>query len=224
MLTQVFGQNRFGLQLKSGVSISTQAYYLNHLTPTVKGNHNTVSGVLNISATYRIKNKIGVSSGLQIIEKGFNYSVRNVGSGTSTVFSTDYQYALRFLEIPVNFYYDKNRFGILIGFIVSYMYDNDYRYRDVTITTKPGRSSVVFKSDYYGSYPIKDRFKKWDFGINLGLVYRISEHFGVEITVQKHFIKLDKFAPKYGYSDIMYNQCYLFGIVYKITRAGNKKI
>lgn len=154
-----------------------------------------------------------VAIGLQLLEKGFVYEVNNVGSGSPTVFSTRYQYNLLYGELPINAIFKLRKFSLTVGGIASYLMKANYFKKDITITNRPNQLPAVYDTQYFGEYPF-DRFRKWDWGVNLGLSYRISQDFEFECNLQKHFIRVDHYAPQTGYADVMYNQCYLFGVRY----------
>lgn len=208
-----FTQSRYSFSVKSGLAISSQAYHNNRLQPTISAIHNLNSGFVQFQANYKVTKWIDVAMGMQLVEKGFVYDVKNVGLGTPTVFSTMYQYNLLYGELPLNAIFRLRKFSLAIGAIASYLIKANYDYKDRTLTTRPNKPPSIFDTQFFGEYPF-DRFRKWDWGVNVGLSYRILKDFEIECNLQKHFIRVDKIAPQKGYADVMYNQSYLIGIRY----------
>lgn len=196
------------------MAISTQAYHKTTFLPTIKGQHNIVAPFINLQYSWKFSEQMEINAGIQQIEKGFIFRAVNVNSGTATSYSTEYQYRLGYIEMPINFIYYFKRFGAVIGWVPSYLYEANYRYKDVTNVNHTGKPSKVFTSSYNNVYPFS-RFREWDMGVNLGLKYKISNYFDAELTVQKHFLRTDMRAPQTGYADIMYNQSYLLGLRYR---------
>lgn len=202
-----------GFSLKAGMAISTQAYHNTAFLPTIKGHHNIVAPFINLQYSWKLSEKAEISAAIQQVEKGFIFKSAHVKSGTATSYSTEYQYRLGYVEMSINFTFHVKRFGGMIGWIPSYLYEANYRYKDVTNVNQTGKPAKVFVSSYNGVYPFS-RFRTWDMGINLGLKYKLNDYFEVELNVQKHFLRTDMRAPQTGYADIMYNQSYLLGLRY----------
>lgn len=204
-----------GFSLKGGLAISTQAYHATAFLPTIKGHHNIVAPFINLQYSVKINDRIGINAGIQQIEKGFIFKVVRVNAKRSTSYSTEYQYRLGYIEMPLNFTCHFKRLGLIVGWVPSYLYQHGYRYKDVSYVNQPGKPSkqlsMAFADD---DYQHGMRFRHWDMGINLGVKYKISDYFDAEITVQKHFLRTDLRAPQTGYADVMYNQSYLFGLRY----------
>lgn len=204
--------NQFSLDL--GGTISTQAYNRVKIRKTVQGHHNILSGYVRLTYERKLKKNMGVSIGIQHIEKGYKYSGINIGTPTKN-YDLTYEYRLNYVEVPLCFAYKLNRFGFTTGTIVSYLYAANYRYNDVTRVTQNGITSV-YATSYSDKYP-NDRYRKWDIGVLLGVSYKLNKYLDVECSLSKHFTRTDKVASQYRYNDIMYNQVYMLGLKYKFV-------
>jgi hypothetical protein len=148
--------------------------------------------------------KFDFSTGVQYVEKGFN---TNFISYTSSITQhTTYQYRLHYLEVPFNFKIKKK---FILGIIGSYLFDDDYRYAFKQTQFKPdGEKRYQYEVAY--QFPFPERYKQFDFGINVGYNYRFSDALSAEITIQKHLINIDKWNS----IDLRYNFCLLAGLRY----------
>lgn len=200
--------------LGGGVAISTQSYSRFLPQPTVRGNHNLITSFIKVGYIKKVDESKSLELSLQNAEKGYDYSGIGIGSAR-TKYDLFYEYRLNYLEAPISFKFQKQKFGFKSGVIVSYLYKANYRYSDQSIVSQNGTTSI-YRSEYFGEYPFS-RFRKWDFGVLLGLTYKVYKNFSIDLNITKHFVRTDSFGPQTRYNDIMYQQYYSLGCNYYIN-------
>ncbi len=148
--------------------------------------------------------------GMQVMEKGFKRDYFLVVPNHLDQ-STWYEYRLHYIELPVTYIKHFKNNALIFGLVTSYLYANDFRYREVDVIY-PNNNNVktIIDINYSTPYP-NDRLNKWDFGFTLGYSRKVHKNFDLEITTQKHLINVDKF----GGVDIVYNLCFLLGVRYR---------
>lgn len=203
------------ISVSSGLTISTQAYNKLLFQPTVQGHHNIISGFLRFGYAHKLSNKLDIEANLQHIEKGYKYKGINIGTAAKN-YDLLYEYRLNYIETPLLIKLNGNRFSYKFGPVFSYLYQANYRYVDVTRLTKNGVTSI-YPSSYFGPYP-NDRYRKFDFGLMLGIDYRINDNISLMLETSKHFVRTDFVGPQRRYNDIMFQQVYFLGIKYKLKK------
>ncbi|OYU95941.1 MAG: hypothetical protein CFE21_05875 [Bacteroidetes bacterium B1(2017)] len=201
------------LFIKSGVSHSTQqADYnpISHIRPFNKG----IQGCfINLGLEKRLSPKISLTFGCQFLEKGFKVTDKYYYSYTENK-DEEYQYRLNYLEAPLCINYQTNgRSKLLFGIVPSYLIHENYRYRYKTVLNTYITPTMV---DYYHSNPYSDAFdrlNKWDCSASIGLNYKVYEKIYFEGTIQKGFVRIDKWKE----DDLNYNFSFLLGLKYNLN-------
>jgi len=201
-----------GLSIKMGHSISVTQWGLSPFSETRRWEDRSVNSIfLNLEYAFKIRKNAKISIGLQSVEKGFiteyefNYPRFND--------KISYQYRLFYLELPINYVYKREKNSLIGGLIFSYLYDDIYRLSvKQTIYDNSGNAKTWFNSNYSYRFPFYNRYKRFDFGINLGYSRQFLKDFELEFTLQKHFVNVDNWNSL----DLKYNLSFLTGIRYRI--------
>jgi len=184
-------------QMKEATSIQNITYWRNNI-------HSAYFGLEYAGA---FSKKWGYSIGVQMCEKGYKTKYQNIAANGAITFDVSYQFTLNYIDIPINTYFGGKKYQFKIGVIPSFLVGNNFRFVQ---TEKTPYTYMSYK--YATTNP--DRFKKFDFGLNLGLVKKVNQHFDIEFNAQRHFIKPDK----WGKAEINYHQTFLLGIKYYFVR------
>lgn len=207
LLTQTcFSQevlNRFSV--KTGYSISVTQWGVSPFAEIRRWDRSIGCVFFNLQYSQPIK-KNELNIGLQLIEKGFRtqYSFAFPNSSTNAA----YQIRLNYIELPVNYVHRIGKYNIIFGAVLSYLYENNYRFEETDVNI--GNPTIVFASNY--SYTENwNRYNKWDFGVNIGMSYRLHKNFDAEFTIQKHFIDVDTWQQR----DLDCNLSFLLGLRYR---------
>lgn len=147
--------------------------------------------------------------GIQIIQKGFKTNLKPPSS-PSFEYEQSYQYLLDYIEMPINYRHHYDKYSLSLGIIASYLYDDTYRFSESQILKNlnpPKYNNISFASQY----PHPERYREWDFGINLGVSRKLTNSLDLEFTYQKHLIRVDKRVT----ADLAYNVCFLIGFRYR---------
>jgi len=199
------GQN-FKFSIKSGFAHSTQAASISpiaHIRPIEKS---IQSVFINIQYNIHLK-KNEISLGLQLLEKGYKteYELQQ----GKTFEQTNYENSLSYIELPINFIWIRKKTNFITGIIFSYMYECNYRIKQTAI--QYGNPNIVFVTNYSNTINVNNkRYNDLDFGVNLGLSKEIFKNAELELTAQKHFIRIDKYSQR----DLIYNTSFLLGLRY----------
>jgi hypothetical protein len=197
------------LSFKTGIANSTQCSGLSPFDHIKPPERSIQSVFFNLQYSQFINDYLDVTIGMQLIEKGFRV---DYGFLVPNRFSkaAGYQYRFNYVELPANCVWHVGKYLFTGGALISYMYEQNYRFREIDVVYSPTKTATTFESTYSTSEAYSARFKKWDFGINLGVGRKIHKDFEIELTAQKHFVNVDNWQTR----DIVYNYCFLFGIRY----------
>jgi hypothetical protein len=202
----IIRSQNYHFSIKTGFSHSTQAANISpvaHIRPIEKS---IQSVFINVQYTIPIK-KNELNVGLQLIEKGYRteYDINE-----NNLFEhTDYQNSLSYIELPINYLWVIKKINFITGVIFSYMYDCNYRIKQTGINY--GNPNIIFATNFSDTYNVKNvRYNDLDFGVNIGFSKVIYENIEIELTAQKHFIRIDKLRQR----DLIYNTSLLLGIRY----------
>jgi len=196
------------ISFKTGYSFSITQAGQSPFSETRRWYDRSINSVFfNLQYAQPIK-KGELSIGLQIVEKGFKTSFKSL---PDPIFEYElaYQYRLYYVEMPVNYVYYFNKNSLILGIVTSFLYDDSYRFREIDVL-KLNNKTTIYESNYASQYPYFDRFKQWDFGINIGLSRKLTNSIDLECTLQKHLINVDTWNHK----DLAYNLCVLIGFRY----------
>ena len=204
------------ISIKTGMSYSVMSWgaeLTSHIVPPYK----SINAVfMNIQYSQPIK-RHELNIGLQMIEKGLSTSIRNENIDSKSLI--DYQYRLNYLEAPINFVYKYDKYRFIVGLITSYMYDMNFRYQETDIVYGNNYHSTTI---YYSNYSFttnktgtNQRYNQWDFGGNIGVNWNFYKNFDTELTIQKHFIQIDKEHQR----DLGWNVCFLLGLRYRFLSS-----
>jgi hypothetical protein len=104
----------------------------------------------------------------------------------------------------------------MTGPIISYLYEDNYRFK-TTIINK-GNPRIIFQMNDAHIYSDQlDRFNRWDFGANVGIAYNLISCLDAELTIQRHFIQIDKWKQL----ELVYNMSFLLGLRYRVFEGGH---
>lgn len=208
--TLAFAQQQTNrIVFRTGLSHATQQWGvspLSHIRPPNKG---IQSGYLFLGYDCLKSTNLDLVIGIQYAEKGFRikYEYENPGRLKQ---EAAYQYLLQYIEVPLNFRYRIERFFLSGGFVLSYLVNDVYSYREKIISYDRYRgTSTEFNIAYELSYnELYDRINKFDFGVMLGTSYLIKENVEFDLNIQKHFLQVDNWKQR----DLVYNLIFLSGI------------
>jgi hypothetical protein len=194
----------FSWTFKTGYSLSVTQLGTTPFSETRRwGARGVHSLFFNTEIEYSFGN-IGLSSGLQYIEKGFNTSYSSYSQFITEHIS--YQYRLHYLEVPINLKIKKR---LIVGIIGSFLFDDDFRYTFKQTVTSSG-TVRRYQYEVASQFPFHERYKQFDLGINLGYNLRLTNDLSCEINIQKHFVNIDNWNSV----DLRYNLCFLVGLRY----------
>jgi hypothetical protein len=170
-----------------------------------------------LQAKFPVKEELTINIGVQLAEKGFKSN--NYLPGANSNVTLDYQYSLRYIELPILIekYFKKqgkrantNGWSIHSGIILSYLLEANYRLRQVVeFYPQTNRTSYLY-TNYSGSR--NDQFNRYDVGIRLGFGKSITQDLSINVAMQKHFIKTNIG----GFTEMHYNQSFVLGLEYYI--------
>jgi len=201
--------NRFSF--KVGYSLSVTQLGESPFSETRRLNDRSINSVsFNMQFLQPIQKETAITIGIQTVQKGFRNNVDEISPGAPFQFVKWDEYQLNYIEVPINyiFTFSKN-FTFIGGIVFSYLYENTYRHKEEQIV------AYVLPPTYYeindaGPYVWKNRFNKFDFGVNAGISRKIVKHFELELSVQRHFINVDNWNTQ----DLRYNLSFLLGVRY----------
>lgn len=196
------------LSIKVGFSNSTQLWGytpFSHIRPPEKS---IQSIFFNVQYAQPITKKSDITIGFQTMEKGFRSTYISDFDPTSQ-FSQTYEYRLSYIELPINYIYHWKKYSFIGGAIVSYMWEDAYRFKEIDIL-KNNNKTITYYSNYSTPFIYHDRFIRWDFGINIGIARKIYKNFDIELTMQEHYVDYDKWKTR----DLVFNECFLLGVRY----------
>ncbi|MEI6596418.1 MAG: outer membrane beta-barrel protein [Bacteroidota bacterium] len=190
--------------MKTGYAVSVTQFGVSPFSEVRRWDRSISCVFFNLQYSQPIGNNHEINIGLQNIEKGFRIAF--VPEPTTDL---AYQNRLNYMELPLNYVYKKDKYKIIIGGILSYMYESIYRRKETDIDY--GNPTLVFATNYSYNNDYWDRYNHWDIGVNVGMGYNFFKQFDAEFTVQKHFIDADKMLQR----DIAYHVCVLLGLRYR---------
>ncbi|RFC53497.1 porin family protein [Brumimicrobium aurantiacum] len=135
-------------------------------------------GILGAETSYKIKDHLSASIGLQFNQKG----ARNYQS--SSVYSA-YRLRVNYLEVPFTLNYQIDRFTINPGL-----------YFGVKINQK--------ERNTFGAIEPYHEFKPFDFGLQLGVAYTINDNWDVEGRFQNSILPVRNHANEQAYPPALF--------------------
>ncbi len=189
------------LAVQIGYSQSAQSPMLLRIDQVTYWAHNIHS--IYFGAEYRdsLNHKWGWTIGIHTCEKGYKTSFSSNGSLSNIDLS--YQYSLRCLEMPICATFNLGAFQLKGGLFATYLLGSNY------MLTETDQNSILYLQNRFVS-PDNFHYNKWDFGVILGIVRRITSHFDIELNVERGFLFLDKSKG----DEIKYQETGLLGIRY----------
>jgi hypothetical protein len=150
--------------------------------------------------------------GIQIIEKGFNTSIKSPPSPTFE-FEEAYQYRLSYIELPVQYRFTAHKYQFSCGAYASFLYDDTYRYNNTSVikANPPSYNSFITAMQY----PHPERFKSYDAGIRLGVSRMLLPSLFIDLSYQKGLVDADNRNSV----DLRYNTSFLLGLKYKFLSS-----
>lgn len=209
---QLFGQfsvNRFSV--KTGISSCVQQRGVSLFDKIDGPQRGIQSALLTIGYEQPVYDRWSASIAFQYIEKG-RYSTFTINN--SRIYWKDItEHKLLYLEMPVYVRYNYKKSTFMLGGILSYLLDERYMTNsDYRVTnSRTGNTSYMqsgFSGEFYKRYNLLNH---WDWGMGMGYAYRINKHLSLEVTVQKHFVKVLKNRS----DNLVFNFCILGGLTYR---------
>jgi hypothetical protein len=197
------------LSVKSGLSYSlTQVEFSPFSELRRWYDRGVLSPFLNFQYSYPTKNQNEFTVGFQMIQKGFK-AYLHFDNKKNFEFTQSYEYLLNYIELPICFKYNGDKYKLITGCFFSYLYDDTYRFSETQILKN--RSPLVYNEiKFAGQYPHPERFRELDFGINLGITRSLTSNIDLELTYQRGIIKVDKRNTL----DLAYNMTICLGVRY----------
>ncbi len=191
------------LEFRTGYSQSTQSpdWYRPDQVGAWRNNIHAAYFGCNFNTLFN--EKWGVSSGLQLCQKGLVVDYHQYGPVIGN--ETDYIYHLSYLELPVSFIFNMKKWQFFSGIQASYLLNSSWKFRQ-----RQFYYTNLYVVTYLHVFTGTDMYNPFDFGINLGASRKINDYLSIEFT----FLRGLTIPDKYSEGDIHYQESFLFGIKY----------
>lgn len=141
------------------------------------------SPYVGVESSVIIRKKVQLYYGLQWLNKGIKGQAHGTNNGT-TIFHLNYQYTQSWLELPLYWHLAYRKFGFNLGLNASFLLRSNFS-GDYVSTNPP------LKISYYNT--ITRQYHRWDYGLRLGVQYKISKKLDLECWFQNNFVQSYKF-------------------------------
>jgi hypothetical protein len=206
--TQVSSQTWIGnFAFRCGHSQATQSPDLLRIDQVDAWKNNIHAVYYGTDYYLKLNNKLGVTFGVQISQKGYQMGYNFYDNTISS--ETRYMFTLSYIDVPINFLIRKKKFGFTAGLAASYLLHADWRFRQNQFFY--GNQYVV---TYIYSNPTTFLYNRYDVEINLGVSRILNNYFEIEFNFLRGLTLPDKLPT----GEIRYQESFLFGLRYYFLR------